>query len=69
MSVMEIPDELYKSIYDHQVMILIDRGLDLKGARQMAREIMDNCFISRTTSIQCDTQKDYDEMRQGDWTR
>ncbi len=69
MGYLEIPDSLYLSIYQNQVARLIDKGLDLRAARQMSREIMDHCFIARTASVQCDYQKDFDDERDGDWTR
>lgn len=69
MSVMEIPDELYETIFHMEVAQQINKGLDLKAAREMANQIMGHCFMPRSAQIQCDTQKDYDDMRQGDWTR
>ncbi len=59
MSVMEIPDALYRINRDMEIARLIDQGLDLMAARAMADEIMRHTFIARTTAIQCEFEADY----------
>lgn len=65
----EIDDMTWVAIYQQQVAQYINNGIWLDEAQQLARELMDSVYIPRSTAIQCDTQKDYDDQRQGDWTR
>ena len=69
MSLTEIDDVTYDLIRTQEVARYINSGLDLESARHMADEIMSAVYIRRTTAIQCDVQKDFDDQRQGDWTR
>lgn len=67
---LEIPDTLYRSIFEDEVTFgITELGLWVNDARNRAANIVQNCYVSRTTALQCDTQKDYDDEREGDWTR
>lgn len=65
----EIDDMTWVAIYQQQVAQYINNGIWLDEAQQLARELMDSVYVARSTALQCDTQKDYDDQREGDWTR
>lgn len=69
MSIMEIPDEMFAAIYLDQVAQLIDAGMFVSDAKVRARELMGQCFVSRTIAECQENEKDrweyLDEMSLG----
>ncbi len=64
MSIMEIPDQLYATLFHLEVARYIDKGLDLFAARQMAHETMGHAFTARGTALARECQLDNDEFEE-----
>lgn len=67
----EIPDLLYRSIYEDEVKFGIDRGLWVDDARRRAAEIMCHTYVARSTAIQCDEDWDAEhrDLAEDWWSR
>lgn len=61
MSIMEIPDSLYRQLFEEQVASCVRKGLWLDDARRRAAEIMDGAFVARSSALQTDFEKDQQE--------
>lgn len=61
MSIMQISAVLYQHIYTDAVADYIGQGLDLKAAREMAAEQMNNSFACTEIS---DVQYNHDTLRE-----